>query len=108
MRIEFLYFKTCPSYKLALERLQAVLKELDVDAQVDMIEVKSANEARQLCFLGSPTIRINGLDVEQTARSRTSYGLTCRMYETDAGLEGSPSIETIRDAVFEHLRKKLE
>jgi hypothetical protein len=108
VKVEFLYFKTCPSYKVALERLSTVLRECNIDAQVEMTEVNSTEDAQRLRFLGSPTIRINGLDVERSARERTNYGLTCRMYETNVGLDGSPSIETIREAVLEHLCEQAQ
>ncbi|MGC8862690.1 MAG: DF family (seleno)protein [Armatimonadota bacterium] len=103
MKIELLYFKTCPSYELALERLRRVLHRQKIDAQVEMVEVDSAEDARQLCFLGSPSIRINGLDVEHGARSRTDWGLMCRMYDTGSALEGSPSEEMITSALLEAL-----
>ncbi|MBL7492788.1 hypothetical protein I6A62_32855 [Frankia sp. AgW1.1] len=41
-------------------------------------------------FLGSPTLRINGRDVDPTAERATGYGLQCRVYRTADGLQGSP------------------
>jgi len=104
MKVELLYFAGCPTYELALSRLQEALRESGVDVPVEMIEVNSVEQAQALRFLGSPSIRINRLDVERTARERTSYGLTCRMYRTESGLEGSPSVELIRTAISEALK----
>ncbi len=108
MKIELLYFKGCPTYKLALDRLRAVLRETNADAQIEMVEVNSVEEAQKLRFLGSPSLRVNGLDVESEARERTGYGLTCRMYETESGLEGSPPLEAIRKAVSDAMSRERE
>jgi hypothetical protein len=59
--------------------------------------VADANAARELRFLGSPTVRINGMDIEPSARSRNYYGMMCRTY--DGG--GVPPEDLIRMAVSE-------
>jgi hypothetical protein len=59
--------------------------------------VTDANGARDLRFLGSPTVRINDIDIEPSARSRTDYGLMCRTY----GGGGVPSEALICDAIAE-------
>ncbi|MEO7144953.1 MAG: hypothetical protein ABI165_15760, partial [Bryobacteraceae bacterium] len=49
-------------------------------------------------FLGSPTVRIDGVDIERSARQRTSFGMMCRTYD---GSGGVPSEELIRRAITE-------
>lgn len=71
MHIQVLYFEGCPSYQTALRNLKEVLQEEDMDAEVEMIRVETEAEARQRRFLGSPTIRVNGLDIEEEAREMT-------------------------------------
>jgi len=93
MRIEVLYFEDCPNYRRALDRLRAVLRDEGVDAEVSEVEVNDASKAQRLQFIGSPTIRINGLDIEADVRSLGGGGLTCRRYSG-----GLPSEAMIRAA----------
>ncbi len=83
MRVSFLYFEDCPSHEQALERLRAVMEQEDVEAGIEVIEVVSEEQARELRFLGSPSIRINGEDIEPVESDR--YALTCRAYRREDG-----------------------
>ena len=96
MRIEILYFEHCPNYRPTLDRLRTVLREEGVNVDVREVEVKDASAAERLGFIGSPTVRINGLDIETAARSLIGGGFTCRRY---AG--GLPSETMIRAALRE-------
>ena len=58
MRIEFLYCADCPSHEDARKRLNDAMAAEGVEADIHIIEVKSDQEAQQLRFIGSPTIRI--------------------------------------------------
>jgi ankyrin repeat protein len=51
-------------------------------------------------FLGSPTLRVNGRDVDPAAPSRDTYGLQCRIYQTPDGLSGTPADQWIVDALI--------
>jgi hypothetical protein len=62
MRIELLYCDGCPTYRSAEEDLRRVLTEEGVEAKVELVEVKSDEEARRLGFPGSPTLQIDGRD----------------------------------------------
>ena len=64
MKIEVLYWDGCPSHPEALELLQAVLAERGVEATVELREVLTDEEAEALRFPGSPTIRVDGRDVD--------------------------------------------
>ena len=99
MKVELLYFDGCPSYETTYENVKAVLREERIEAEVEWVKVESAGEAERRRFLGSPTLRIDGADVEPSARSDTSYGLRCRVYAIDGDLVGSPSREMIREAL---------
>jgi hypothetical protein len=50
-------------------------------------------------FLGSPTIRVGGRDVEPYTEERTDYGLSCRVFRTEAGIAGQPDERWVRDAL---------
>lgn len=102
MRIEVLYFDGCPNHKLAVERISDALREEGISADVVEVNVKEASRAQELKFLGSSSIRINGLDVEVTARAGCDYGMMCRTYAVNGRREGSPSREMLRDAIHEN------
>lgn len=96
MKIEVLFFEGCPNHLPAAERVRAVLERENVAAEIVAVEVKDESAARALAFPGSPTIRVNGLDIEPAVRGSTETGFACRRY---AG--GLPSEEAIRAAVRE-------
>lgn len=75
--------------------VQHAAAALGVDARAELIEVCSEADAMRLRFLGSPTVRVNGRDVEPGAVARTDYALSCRMY----GRTGVPSREWIKAAL---------
>jgi hypothetical protein len=99
MTIEILYFHGCPNYLPAVERVQKALEVERVSAEVKHVEVPDAETAAARGFLGSPTIRVNGLDVEPQARSGGAVGLCCRTYADAAVRDGAPSTELIREAI---------
>jgi len=101
VKIEILYSPDCPNYLRAVEHLQKALLEEHVSADVKHVQVLDAATAISMRFLGSPSIRINGLDVERPARSGEGLGLCCRTYPCVDGREGAPTVELIREAIRE-------
>ena len=101
MDIEILYFEGCPNHEPALQRVQELLKEEGLSAEISQIQVSDQATARKIGFLGSPSVRVNGLDVEPTARTTHEYGMMCRTYVSEVGREGLPSREVIRRALRE-------
>lgn len=101
MKIEILYFDGCPNHRPAIVLVHQVLREMGVSAQVAEVNVLDAATAEAALFLGSPTIRVNGLDVEPGARTAREYALSCRTYVTDGRIDGLPSVELVRQAVQE-------
>ena len=94
MKIEILHFDGCPHHLPTLERIRQILREEGCDAEVGEVLVPDAETAHKVRFLGSPTVRINGIDIDPAAKEQTDFGLMCRRYEN-----GMPSNELIRDAV---------
>jgi hypothetical protein len=64
MKVEVLYFEGCPNHVPAVERVREALQSENETADVQKIEVRTQGEAESLGFLGSPSVRINGLDIE--------------------------------------------
>lgn len=83
LQIDFLYWEDCPSHEQALAMLQDVLRDEDVPADIRLQRVDSDEEARLWRFPGSPTIRVNGLDID--ANPALPVGLACRAYRRDDG-----------------------
>ena len=102
MKIEILYFDGCPTYRAAEETLRGVLAEQSIEARVELVAVNTYEEAQQLRFAGSPTIRVDDRDpFPSEATDRAGYALGCRMYATPEGLKGSPTAEMVRAALAE-------
>ncbi len=97
MQVQVLYFTGCPNHKPAVDLARQVAAELDLAVQVQEVEVSSGDDVTALRFLGSPTIQVEGLDVEPGARLRTDYGFSCRMYDG----RGLPLRETVAEALAE-------
>lgn len=100
MRVEVLYFEGCPNYVAAADRLRTVLLAEGLPGEISEIEVKDESTARALKFFGSPTIRVNGLDIDAGSRSIRETGFACRCYPG-----GLPSVEMIRTALKEALEQ---
>ena len=99
MTMEVLYFDGCPSYEALVPHLQQLLSERGVAADVALRRVDSDADAQRLRFLGSPTVRVDGRDVEPGADARTDFGLKCRLYRTPDGLTGVPPLRWIFEAL---------
>jgi hypothetical protein len=69
---------------------------------VQEVEVRTQADAEAWNFVGSPTVRVNGLDVEPGARSVTAFGVGCRSYVENGRRSGLPSKEMIGRALQEH------
>ncbi len=97
MQVSFLYYEDCPSYDLALERLREVMAEESIPGEVEVIKVDTEDQACELRFVGSPTIRVDGQDIDPP-RDFT-YALTCRAYRLEDGrISPLPTKDMIRRA----------
>jgi len=96
MRVELLYFDGCPSYAELLPRLLELLAREGIDEEIELRRVETSQDAERERFLGSPTVRIDGEDVDPTAKDRDDFGLECRLYRTEEGLVRTPPEAWIR------------
>ena len=107
MRIRLLYFDGCPSYEHALHHLRDAISEEGLEASIELVHVKSPEEAERLGFLGSPTIQIDGVDLEGPAALEKGAGFGCRVYKGDGQMRGWPSKEQICAALRSRLQKAV-
>jgi hypothetical protein len=99
MIIDVLYFEGCPSRASTVQVVNDVLRDLGLGAVVREIEVKSTEDASRLRFFGSPTVQVDGEDIDPAVRGRTDYSFSCRIY----GRSGTPPRELIERAVRERM-----
>lgn len=92
-RIELLWFAGCPNHVAALEMVRDVVRETECEAQVKSVHVDDDQAALRLRFPGSPTIRVDGADIEPGYEPQDPFAVTCRVYSTPVGLRGLPARE---------------
>ena len=95
MQIDILYFDGCPNHRHTTELVRDVVRTLDLEAMIREVEVRDAADAARLRFFGSPTVQVDGEDVDPTVRGRADYSFSCRMY----GRSGSPPRTLIEQAL---------
>jgi len=99
VKIEFLYWEGCPSHPEALALLREVLGERGISDAVELREVLTHEEAVELAFPGSPTIRIDGRDVDPPG-AEWPPGLSCRVYRlSDGRASPVPSRQQLEEAL---------
>jgi hypothetical protein len=99
MKVELFYWEGCPSHPEALELLEAVLAERGLDTPVELRRVETDEEAQALRFPGSPTIRVDGRDVDP-AGAASRPALNCRIYYLpDGRVSPIPSREQLEEAL---------
>ena len=96
VRVEILARKDCQCRGMARIVVERVIDELGIPVEVTVIEITSQAQARKRGFLGSPTVRVNGLDVEPGTNGSKEVTLGDRVYRGDRGLQGWPDSRWIR------------
>jgi hypothetical protein len=104
-RVELLWWEGCPSHPQALADLRAAMSEVGLDpAAIDVREVATDEQAGAERFPGSPTIRVQGRDVQPPGEDEP-VALTCRIYRLrDGRVSPTPDPEDVRAA----LRRGME
>ncbi len=97
--IELFYFDGCPSWERALQNLEEGMRLEGVNIPVFKVLVQSDEDAQRKRFLGSPTIRIDGVDVDGPEADKRPFMLGCRIYPEGDQAVGWPSVDVIRRAI---------
>ena len=97
--IELLWFADCPNHETARSLLREVVDAVSPQSQIRDIDASDPAIADRVRFPGSPTIRIDGRDVDPGFTDPGDYTPRCRIYWTDAGLRGVPPREWIEAAL---------
>jgi hypothetical protein len=99
MKVQFLWFQGCPSHESARALLAEALADAGLPWNFEDLDATDPNVAAGLRFPGSPTIRIDGIDIEPGFTDPGDYTPRCRLYATGAGLRGVPPREWIETAI---------
>jgi len=101
--VDILYNEACEHYPKTIQYVKNILAEEGIDAVVNEINVATEEQAKQFNFVGSPTIRINGEDIESEAEQRQGHVRdTCRVYNYKGQMYVTPQKEFIRAALKKH------
>ncbi len=101
MKIEFLYSKSTGRSAEAEEAVRLALEATDPNIEVVYTEVDGMEDAKDKRFLGSPSIRVNGIDVEYGDREPDEYQAGTRYYNTPQGWKPFPHARLIANTVLE-------
>jgi hypothetical protein len=98
--VEVLYFDGCPNHHPAIALVERISRELGISPELRLVNVPDQQAAQQLRFVGSPTIRVAGVDVDPQTAERDNYALSCRIFRTEAGVSGQPDERWVREALL--------
>jgi hypothetical protein len=98
-QLELLYLDGCPNHASLYARLRDLLAERGLPDTIGLVRIESSEDAVARGFLGSPSLRLDGVDVEPGAAGRDDYGLKCRLYQGESGLAGAPDDALIAAAL---------
>ena len=94
LKIEIQHFRGCPNSPEMIHRVKEAIKGSEEQIEYNEVLVESNELAEEIKFRGSPTVLINGEDIEGREEPE-SASLNCRVYEN-----GLPSVEEIRNKIF--------
>ncbi len=100
-RVQILYFDGCPNHEAARALVERLARQLHVEPEIELVAVADADAAVALRFFGSPTVRVNGVDVEPGADERRDFAFSCRIYRSKGGASEQPEESWVRDALIE-------
>ncbi|HXI81507.1 MAG TPA: hypothetical protein VNM34_11905 [Verrucomicrobiae bacterium] len=101
-RVELLWFSDCPNRAAAREMIEDVVGRLAPGTPIEDVDATDPARAAEVRFPGSPTIRVDGRDIDPSYVDPRDYTPRCRLYRTAAGLRGLPERGWIEAALASH------
>jgi hypothetical protein len=99
MTIELLYLDGCPHRDATVDLVHRVMESEGMPGLVAQIRIGNPEDARALDFPGSPTVRVNGKDIEKLASYRLPVGFACRTYIVEGKPQGVPPRSWLEEAI---------
>ena len=91
--IEVQHFHGCPNSVEMIKRVREAITKSEVDVEFKEVLVDTPEKAELHKFRGSPTVLINGIDLEGLPEPE-SGNLACRYYNN-----GIPSVESMINVI---------
>ena len=102
MHVKVVSLEKCSATGLTISLVNEVAREMGVEIDFEHAIVKTREDAIEHRHIGSPTVQINGIDIDPGARAINQFGITWRRY----GASSMPSKDLIEEAFLEALQKK--
>ena len=74
--VRILYTRGCANTPQTLQRVRNVAQEMGISIELERVQVATLEQADEFRFLGSPTVQIDGQDIDPTARATGAFGFT--------------------------------
>lgn len=100
------YFSGCPNWHDAARHVREAADAAGVEVTIARVAVETVADAVRLMFTGSPTILLDGID--PFSRHGAAPALACRVYATEEGLAGSPTVAQLTAALLGSARQRSE
>lgn len=100
LKLELQYFEGCPNHKLMNENLIEAIKGFEEKVELNQVLVEDEITARRISFRGSPTLLIDGEDIEGVPIPEEP-NMACRFY-----VNGIPSSNKIRELILRKINKE--
>ena len=97
--VELIWFSECPNHPAARAMLEEVIADIAPGTPIHDVDATDPRTAARLRFPGSPTIRVDGRDVDPGYIDPGDYTPRCRLYRTGDGLRGLPDRIWVEDAL---------
>lgn len=98
--IEVQHFHSCPNSDEMIKRVREAITNSKVEIEYREVLIDTPEKAEKYKFRGSPTVLINGIDLEGLPKPDLG-NLACRYYTN-----GLPSVETIINTIANMTKKK--
>jgi len=103
--VEVLYTDQCPFWREALRLVEEVANGLKADVTIRKVKVSNDKEAKKLKFPGSPTVRINGVDIDPAMKETEGY-IGCRIYMHEGRSFEYPPKQMIKSALQRMIKSR--
>jgi hypothetical protein len=99
MTIELLYLAGCPHHSATVDLVQSVMECEEMAGDLHQVLIRGPADANAHDFPGSPTVRVNGRDIEDIACERLGVGFACRTYVVEGKPQGVPPRSWLEEAI---------
>jgi len=104
-QIQILYFPDCPIYKELEKLVKEVVQELGLNADLELVNIQTKEDAEKYHFTGSPGLRINGKDIDPLTENAPVVLRSCKIYRTEEGMKMMPTKKMVIEALLEARNK---